>query len=72
MTASEDKLMFKPPEAGEMLSIAKSTVYQLIREGKLRAVRCNSSIYVPRQALEEFVASLSAAAVSNEGGAGGR
>lgn len=55
---SIDKLLLKPEEAAEMLSIGRSKVYELIGTGELASVRIGTSRRVPTDALVEFVSRL--------------
>lgn len=55
---SIEKLLLKPEEAAEMLSIGRSKVYELIGTGELASVRIGSSRRVPTVALIEFVTRL--------------
>ena len=44
-------------EAARVLGLGRDTAYQLVREGRLRAVRVHSRrLLIPRAELEEFVA----------------
>ncbi len=55
---SVDKLLLKPEEAAEVLSIGRSKVYELIGSGELASVRIGTSRRVPAEALVEFVSRL--------------
>lgn len=55
---SIEKLLLKPEEAAELLSIGRSKVYELIGTGELASVRIGTSRRVPADALVEFVAQL--------------
>jgi excisionase family DNA binding protein len=50
-----DKLMVKPADAGEILSVGRSKVYELIAAGKLPSVRVGGSVRVPVAALKEWL-----------------
>lgn len=68
---SIEKLLLKPEEAAEMLSIGRSKVYELIGTGELASVRIGTSRRVPADALVEFVTQLrSPVAESVAGGSG--
>ena len=54
---SIEKLLLKPEEAAEMLSIGRSKAYELIGTGELASVRIGTSRRVPADALE-FVTQL--------------
>jgi len=51
-------ILFKVEEAARVLSIGRTTVYELIASGALRSIRINSSRRITRAALEEFVNAL--------------
>lgn len=53
-----EKLLLKPEEAAEMLSIGRSKVYELIGTGELASVRIGASRRIPAEALVEFVSRL--------------
>lgn len=55
---SVDKLLLKPEEAAEVLSIGRSKVYELISTGELASVRIGACRRVPTDALVEFVTRL--------------
>ncbi len=55
---SVEKLLLKPEEAAEVLSIGRSKVYELIGTGELASVRIGTSRRVPTDALVEFVSRL--------------
>ncbi len=52
------KLLLKPEEAAEILSIGRSKVYELIGTGELASVRIGACRRIPAEALSDFVASL--------------
>ena len=53
----EQPLLLRTEEVAELLSISRSKVYQLIRQGRLPSVRLTGSVRVPRAALHELVQS---------------
>lgn len=53
-----EKLLLKPEEAAEVLSIGRSKVYELIGTGELASVRIGASRRIPADALVEFVSQL--------------
>jgi excisionase family DNA binding protein len=55
---SVDKLLLKPEDAADVLSIGRSKVYELIGTGELASVRIGASRRVPADALVEFVTRL--------------
>ncbi len=48
-------LMLTISEAGEVLRIGRSSMYALVRCGRLRSVRVGKVIRVPRDAIMEFL-----------------
>ena len=59
----EQPLLLRTEEVAELLSISRSKVYQLIREGRLPSVRLTGSVRVPRVALLELVSTETAGPV---------
>jgi excisionase family DNA binding protein len=53
-----EKLLLTPVEAGEVLGISRSHVYELLRAGALRSVKIGGSRRVLAESLREYVASL--------------
>ncbi len=53
-----EKLLLKPEEAAEILSIGRSKVYELMGTGELASVRIGACRRIPAEALSEFVAGL--------------
>ena len=43
-------------EVAEMMSVGKNRVYQLLADGKLKALRLGRVWKIPRQAVVEFIA----------------
>lgn len=60
---AQEKLLLRPEEAAELLSIGRSKVYELIGAGELVSVRIGASRRIPAQALAEFVQQLQASPV---------
>lgn len=56
---SEPKL-YRPEEAAQALGLSRSTVYELLADGRLASVKVGRSRRIPRAALDRFVAELSA------------
>ncbi|MCC7103665.1 MAG: helix-turn-helix domain-containing protein [Chloroflexi bacterium] len=50
-----DKLLLRPEEAAALLSLGRSTIYELIASGALESVTVGRSRRVPLAALERFV-----------------
>ena len=65
---SVDKLLLKPEEAADVLSIGRSKVYELIGTGELASVRIGACRRVPTEALVEFVTQLRSSVVEPVGG----
>ena len=61
---SVPKVRLTPEEAAEALSLGRTKVYELIREGALRSVRIGKCRRVPATALSEFVERISAPVVT--------
>jgi excisionase family DNA binding protein len=53
-----DKLLLRPEEAAEVLSIGRSRLYELIGRGELASVRIGTSRRVPFEELIRFVEGL--------------
>lgn len=56
--ALTDRLLYRPREAAEVLSIGRSTVYELISEGALKSTKVRGSLRIRRSDLEQYVADL--------------
>jgi len=67
---SNEKLLLRPEEVAELLSIGRSKVYELIGTGQLASVRIGACRRVPVSDLVEFVSGLRGHASSTT--AGGR
>ncbi|MCP3686539.1 MAG: helix-turn-helix domain-containing protein [bacterium] len=50
-----EKLLIKPLEAAKMLSIGKTTIYELLSEGTIPSIHIGRSIRIPKKALEEWI-----------------
>ena len=55
-TRSVDPLLVTIPEAADVLSIGRSTMYELINAGQIGLVRIGRSVRVSIATLEDFVA----------------
>jgi excisionase family DNA binding protein len=59
-----DVLITEPPrlirveDAAKLLNIGRSAVYDLIRSGRLRSVKIGKSRRIPREAVDEVIATL--------------
>lgn len=57
-TMSTTPVLYKVEQAAEMLSLGRSTVFDLIRTGELRSVQIGASRRIPASAITEYVDSL--------------
>jgi excisionase family DNA binding protein len=56
-TATAERVM-RVREVADHLGVEKDTIYRLIREGKLRAIRLGRVLRVPQTALADFIAGV--------------
>jgi excisionase family DNA binding protein len=50
------KKFYRPDEVGEMLALSRRTIYRMIHDGRLRAVRWGSGPWrIPRESLEALM-----------------
>ena len=56
-----DRLLLRAEDAARVLSLSRSTVFELMASGALPSVKIGASRRIPRQALDDYVASLTAA-----------
>ena len=64
-----DPLLYKIADVADLLGLGQSKVYRLVRDGKLRAVRVDGVIRIPRDSLESYVAALPAVTPDEESAA---
>ena len=57
---TSQKLLLRPAEAAELVSISRALAYRYIASGELPSVKLGRSIRVPADKLREFVERLSA------------
>ena len=50
-----DRLLYRPEEVSEMLSLGKSKIYQLLRTGEIASISCGRARRVPREALDQWL-----------------
>lgn len=50
-----EKLLLRPAEAAELLSISRSKIYELVNAGEIPSIRLGGAIRIPRRSLEEFI-----------------
>jgi excisionase family DNA binding protein len=55
MHTGAEPLLIGIREAARELGIGRDTVYQLVREGRLRSVRVSRKVLIPRVELRAFV-----------------
>lgn len=48
-------LILTVKEVAEVLGLGRNTVYELVRQGKIRSIRIGRQIKVPKSALVEFL-----------------
>jgi excisionase family DNA binding protein len=53
-----DKQLYRVPDAMTVLSLGRSTIYELIRSGRLRSVTEGRTRLIPASAICEYVALL--------------
>ena len=53
-----DKLVYNVEEASELLSVGRTTVFQLIAEGRIGSLKIGHRRLIPRQDLEAFITAL--------------
>ena len=52
------KALYRIPEAMRLLSLSRSVIYELIRSGRLRAVKEGRTRLIPQSAIIEYVTLL--------------
>ena len=57
-------LLLTVTQAGELLGLSRSSIYGLVRIGRLPVLHLGRSARIPREAVEKFVAELVAELVS--------
>lgn len=57
---NQERLSYNPDELVGLTGLGRSTVYALLRAGKIPSLRLGRRILVPRQGLEEFLRSYKA------------
>ena len=58
MQSTTSKLLLRPTEAAELISLSRSKVYALLRDGTIPSVRVGKSLRVPRRELEMWAERL--------------
>jgi excisionase family DNA binding protein len=49
------KMLLRPEDAAEVMSLSRSAVYKLIREGRLRSIKEGKRRIIPAEAIREFI-----------------
>ena len=57
-TTEEAPALYRVPEAMRMLSLSRSVIYELIRNGRLRSVREGRARLIPATAIRDYIALL--------------
>ncbi|PCI52968.1 MAG: ethanolamine utilization protein EutA [Alphaproteobacteria bacterium] len=52
--------LYTIPESCKILSLGATSLYQHINEGRIRAVKLGKKTLLPREAINDFIASLPA------------
>lgn len=52
------KLLYRVPEAAELIGVGRSRLYELLASGDIASVRVGRSRLIPADALESFAARL--------------
>lgn len=50
-----DRLLYRPKEVAELLSISRTRVYDLLKRGEIESIRVCNSIRVPRESLLSWI-----------------
>jgi excisionase family DNA binding protein len=53
-----ERLLYRPSQAGEVLSLSRSVVFDLMRMGRLRSVKEGRTRLIPISALRDYIALL--------------
>jgi excisionase family DNA binding protein len=56
--AESERLLYRPSQAGEVLSLSRSVVFDLMRMGRLRSVKEGRTRLIPMPALRDYIALL--------------
>ncbi len=51
-----ERLAYRPSEVAKAIGSSRAYAYQLVQRGVIRSVRCGRAIFVPRAAVEAFLA----------------
>ena len=56
--AESERLLYRPSQAGEVLSLSRSVVFDLMRMGRLRSVKEGRTRLIPMSAMRDYIALL--------------
>ncbi len=56
LVSTELPMLLRAEEVARLLSLGRSTVFALMKSGELPSVRIGRAVRVPREAIDEFVA----------------
>lgn len=59
-TFEAGRLLLRPEEVAQALSVGRTTVFELMRSGELRSVKIGKSRRIPTEAVREYLAGLGA------------
>ncbi len=57
-TTTPSPVLLKASQVRALLQIGRSTYYDLIATGQLRAVKLGRNVFVPRDAVDDFIRNL--------------
>lgn len=60
-TPGREQRLFTIPQAADVLSLGKSTVWQLVHSGRIESVKIGTARRIRREALDAYVNSLQGA-----------
>ncbi|WP_182882006.1 helix-turn-helix domain-containing protein [Microbispora sp. H10949] len=55
---SDDRRLYRIPDAMRLLSLSRSVIYEQIRAGRLRTVRQGRTRLIPASAIDDYIALL--------------
>lgn len=67
-----ERLAYRPSEVAVAIGSSRAFAYQLVQRGVLRSVRSGRAVFVPREAVEEFLAGRDGGEPNGEGEAATR
>jgi hypothetical protein len=56
--ADSERLLYRPSQAGEVLSLSRSVVFDLMRMWRLRSVKEGRTRLIPLSAMRDYIALL--------------